>query len=235
MTNHPGWAVELIGEKFDVDDLRIYLAVPFDPWVENYSTDAGATALLRSRHWNDFNKAGDVTRDAGRMIDRVNGALLLTNPDAKAVKLGHPIRFGSDGKRQHILSAEAGHFRMTGGRIRMTIGGDAVSTSNAKLKLNKLLKEAEFDDTCADLLVHLNRADNWFDLFKSMELARRRAGGKSKLELILAADAKEFNRIWQTANCYRHAPNPIKYPLPSVPAEFESARDAILRILSRLF
>jgi hypothetical protein len=39
MTNSPGWAVELVGEKFDLDDLRNDQAPPFDLWVEDYATD----------------------------------------------------------------------------------------------------------------------------------------------------------------------------------------------------
>lgn len=233
--NTPGWAIELIGEKFDIDDLRNYLVSPFDPWVEDYSTDTGPTPLLRSSGWTAFNKAGEVFRDAGRMIDRINGALLLIHPDAKPVKLGQPIRFGDDGKRQHILFAETGHFRLTGGRVRMTIGErSVVSVSNAQSRLQKWLKEAELDDTRAELFVHLNRADNWFDLFKSAELARKLAGGKNKLYHVLGCDKKEWERIWQTANCYRHAPDPAKYPLPAPPAAFEAAREFMLKVISRI-
>jgi hypothetical protein len=92
MTNSPGWVVELVGEKFDLDDLRNDLACPFDPWGEDYATDINSMPLLRSTSWTAFNKAGEVFRDAGRMIDRINGALLLIHPHAKPVKLGEPIR-----------------------------------------------------------------------------------------------------------------------------------------------
>jgi hypothetical protein len=235
MTNSPGWAVELVGEKFDLDDLRNDLAPPFDPWMEDYATDVGSTALLRSSSWTALNKAAEVYRDAGRMIDRINGALLLIHPDARPVKLGQPIRFGEDGKRQHILFAETGHFRLTGGRIRGTVNrGSAAPAPPEQPKLQKWLKEAELDDTRAELLIQLNRADNWFDLFKSAELVRRLAGGQSKLFLVLGSDKKEWERIWQTANCYRHAPDPKKYPLPPVPAELEGAREFLLKVISRI-
>jgi hypothetical protein len=32
-TSITGWAVELTGDKIDVDDLRELLAPPFDPWL----------------------------------------------------------------------------------------------------------------------------------------------------------------------------------------------------------
>jgi hypothetical protein len=46
--NSPGWAVELVGEKFDVDDFREMLPPPFDPWVEDYSMDGGSVVILRT-------------------------------------------------------------------------------------------------------------------------------------------------------------------------------------------
>jgi hypothetical protein len=233
--NSPGWAVELGGEKFDVDDFREMLAPPFDPWVEEYSMDGASMAILRSRSWVTLTEAPDVFRDAGRMIDRVNGALLLIHNDAKPVKLGQTIRFGSDGKREKILSPGTRHLRLTMGRVRATITRASASPSQPpeQSKLQKWLREAETDDTRDELFVHLNRANNWFDLYKSAELTRRLAGGAHKLGLVLGSDKKEWDRIWQTANCYRHAPDPKK-PLPVKPAEFEGAREFILKVIPRI-
>jgi hypothetical protein len=72
--NSPGWAVELVGEKFDVDDFREMLPPPCDPWVEDYSMDGGSVAILRSRNWIALTEAADVFRDAGRMTDCANGS-----------------------------------------------------------------------------------------------------------------------------------------------------------------
>jgi hypothetical protein len=45
MTNTPGWAIELDGDKIDIDDLRYLPPAPFDPWVEDYPTDDGHSSL----------------------------------------------------------------------------------------------------------------------------------------------------------------------------------------------
>jgi len=121
------------------------------------------------------------------------------------------------------------------GRARLTITQASASPSLPiqPTKLQKWLKGAEIDDTRADLFVHLNRADNWFDLYKSAELTRRLAGGANKLGLVLGSDKKEWDRIWRTANCYRHAPDP-KRPLPSRPAEFNGAREFMLKVIPQL-
>jgi hypothetical protein len=198
--------------------------------------DGGSMAILRSRNWVTLTEAVDVLRDAGRMIDRINGALLLIRNDAKPVKLSQTIRFGSHGKRENILFAGTGHFALTMGRVRLSVTRASAFPSQPpeQSKLQKWLKEAELDNTRAELFVHLNRADNWFDLYKSAELVRRLAGGVSKLGLILGPDKKEWDRIWRTANCYRHAPDQVKYPLPKPPAEFEGAREFILKVVPRL-
>ena len=70
-----GWAIELKGERIDVDDAREALQPPFDPWVEDYAEDTGNKfALLRTAAWATLTDAADVTRDVERMIERLNGA-----------------------------------------------------------------------------------------------------------------------------------------------------------------
>jgi hypothetical protein len=120
------------------------------------------------------------------------------------------------------MIAETGQFRATMGRVRGSV--TAVKTGPPKApqesRMQRWFREAETDDSRAELFVHLGRADNWYDLYKSAELARRVAGDKA-LKNALGADGwKEWKRIWQTANCYRHAPDPKNYPLPAQPAKF---------------
>jgi hypothetical protein len=90
--NTPGWAVELTGDNFDLDDFRELLARPFDPWIEDHPTDDGFKPFLRSASWANFTEAADVFRDSGRMIERLNGEALLIHNDAKPVKLGQTTR-----------------------------------------------------------------------------------------------------------------------------------------------
>src|SRR5665213_837203 len=53
-THAPGWAVEVTGNRFDLDDLRTLLPAPFDPWVEEDETPDGKKLLLRSASWNQL-------------------------------------------------------------------------------------------------------------------------------------------------------------------------------------
>ena len=65
---------------------------------------------------------------------------------------------------------------------------------------------AESDDDLADLLNHTGRTDgDWYELYKTLEVAKRvgnRHGGYAK---ILGAEANRVEQMRQTANFYRHA------------------------------
>jgi hypothetical protein len=66
-----GWAIELKGDRIDVDDAREALRSPFDPLVEDYADGTGNKfTLVRTAAWATLTDAADVTRDAERMIER---------------------------------------------------------------------------------------------------------------------------------------------------------------------
>ena len=232
MLNSPGWAVALKGDRFDLEDLEQWLKPPFDPWMELLMGEDGAlTRLLRSKSWASLTEASDVTRDAERLVERLHGAALLLQSDAQPVQVGEVILFDQAGKRKPIIFAASGTIRICGGRVRGRVSSNAPPPPPTESEMQKWSREADTDDTRSELLSHVARADNWFDLYKAMELARRIAGVNAVR--VLAQDESEWRRIWQTANCYRHAPDPVKFPLPSPPADFEPSRAFLLRVLPR--
>lgn len=224
----PGWAVELTGEKIDLDDLRQFLEPPFDPWVEDFEEDGKTKLLLRSKTWTGVVDSGVVLADAERTAKRLLGAMLLIHSDARPVGIGQIFDFRADGTRNTVIVAMTGHIKLSGGRVR----GRSVSASPSPPEpssVQRLIKSAEGDDERADLLDHLARATNWYDIYKAAEIIRRIAGGQRRLDAALASLKGEWARVWQTANCNRHAPDPVKFPLPPVPATLPEALSLILR------
>jgi hypothetical protein len=133
------------------------------------------------------------------------------------------------------MIVEPGHFTVRMGRMKGSVGTYGPPKPPEESRMQRWFREAETDNTRAELFAHLSRADNWFDLYKSAELARKLAGGSTALERVLGSkDWKEWERIWQTANCYRHAPDPVKYPLPTLPAELQEAIGFVLKVVPRI-
>lgn len=62
-------------------------------------------------------------------------------------------------------------------RTRATAVTSGPAPPPRESKMQERFRSAETDDTRAELFAHLARADNWFDIYKTSELARRLVGG----------------------------------------------------------
>jgi hypothetical protein len=224
----PGWAVELTGESIDLDDLRELLKQPFDPWVEEFDDSGIARLLLRSKAWAAAVDSSDVQQRATTLIERINGAKLIIYGDSKPVLPGVVLKFRSDGSRENIIVAATGHARASArARARAEVISAAPPPPPQASALQDMVQSADADDDRADLFEHLARADNWYDVYKSAEIIRRIAGSDRQLRSLLGAKWVEWERVWRTANCNRHAPDAVKFPPPPVPATFGEARDVL--------
>lgn len=222
-----GWAVEITGERFDLDDLREMLRKPFDPWVEDYHLQGTIRLLLRSNSWATVADSSVVLEDARRLVTRINGAKLVLQSDSLPVSLGELFNFRSDGTRLPILIAATGHFKLSGFRMRgrATIASAEPPPPPTQSPLQNWLHGADTNNNHADLLEHLARADNWYDVYKSAEIIRRIAKRGGGIRALLEpTQSSQWDRVWQMANCMRHAPDPVKYPLPAIPPTIEEAR-----------
>jgi hypothetical protein len=224
MSNKPGWAVEVIGERLDLDDLRHLLTSGFDPEAEDYSDADKTKLLLRRQAWANLTDASDVYRDAEAMISRLNGAMVLSYPDALPIRPGVVMKFDAQGLREVVASSAAGrvHFR---GRAH---GRAQTSGPSQESKVQRWLRDAETDEVRAELLIHLSHADNWFDLYKAMELIMRL--GRSQIDF---KNLPNWSVAKQTANYYRHASDP-KHKIPSSPPQLGEARKLVLSVAARV-
>ncbi len=227
VTVSEGWALELCGEAIDLDDLREALRPPFDPWVEEYLDGETARLLLRSKMWAGLGTTGEMMAEARRLVDQINGAHLVGQSDAKPITAGITLRFRADGTRDHVMIAATGHFKLEGMRVRMHLSNLAVGPppEPAPSPMQRRIARAVDNEIVADFLTFIARLDNWFDLYKALELAEDLCGGET--------DAKRLEPRWKslkrTANRYRHAPGP-KHTLPPRPATIDEGREILLRI-----
>ena len=82
-------------------------------------------------------------------------------------------------------------------------------------------------------LMFAGRAEDWFDIYKALELAQSLAGGRSrrKLNTLLGEASDEFERMWRTANLHRHARSNDPPTIPMTLAEAMSLLPFAIRTL----
>lgn len=197
-----GWLIELIGHEFDLSDWRQALCKPFDPIAELLSD--GVTAL-RSEDFKDLQDASEVKAKGSILIARLNGALSLWN-DAKQIEGGAVYRIDENGSKHN--------FDFLTGRAEIRFKAFGCLTSAGQMpeipEINRSEPQlwnqlAVQNDQVSDLLDHLGRCDNWYDIYKTVEFAELLVGGQHKLAKLLGADANEIKLLKTNANFYRHA------------------------------
>lgn len=225
----PGWAIELKGDQFDLDAVEQVLTPPFDPWVEKETRSVAL--LLRSQSWFELQEASEVIEDAGRILDRVHGAMLLLDPAAQPLSVAGICRLDANGDRAPIIFAATGHVKLSMGRVRalgsVMSGGMIVDPPPPNWRA--WLLAAETNDDIAQLLIHLTRLSNWADLYMCAECIERVAGGERTLINAIGIDASAWKKMMQTANRKRHALS-AKYPLPADPPTLDEAKALVLKI-----
>lgn len=211
-----GWAVELTGERFDIDDLRRLLRLPFDPWIEDIAAGAEPKPHIRHSGWDQLASASAVVADAQRILSHINGAARLLHSDYRSVGVSNVVRLHADGRRDFIMPAIAGHFLVTLGRVRFRVEGVAGESGflneDKPSILQRWLELSEANDLVSEIFIHLDRMSDWFDVYKSMELLERISGDKRRVKKLAALDRREWDRVRQTANSFRHAPGKCKAP-----------------------
>lgn len=230
----PGWCAILQGEAVDLDDWCHALNDPFDPVAEKLPN--GQT-VLRSRDFEGLADAEAVRARALLLIGRMNGALAVWN-GAKAVRFGGAMRIDEEGKQHTTIFAEglaivAGRAVVRG--VAQVLGPDGKPlpppppTPSNPQAWNTL---ADNDDNLSDLLEQFGRADNWYDIYKALEIAAHFVGGKHRLRQLLGDRAAEYRNLDQTANFYRHARGAT---LPERPTTMAEAKALLITIVREVF
>lgn len=203
----PGWYAILQGEEFDLEDWCHSLNEPFEPVA--FKLPSGET-VLRSSEFDDAETAAEVRERALILIGRFNGAINLWN-DAQPVKLGGVCKIDEEG-RQHstvfmeALSLNVGRFRLSATVTQIGPDGKPVPLPPPRpSKPQEWNRLAEANDNISDLLEHAGRADNWYDIYKTLELADLVMGKNRRFEKMFTKDEADIDLLKSSANFYRHA------------------------------
>lgn len=206
-TPQAGWYALLDGEAVDLADWCDSLNAPFDPVAFKF---ADGRVVLRSKDFEGLTGAEAIRARALVLISRINGALALWN-GTRTVRFGGILRVDGDG-RQHITvyaemaAIEMGRCAMRATAVVLGPNGKPLPPPPPQPSQLQIWNEiADENDDVSDLLDQFGRADNWYDIYKTIEIAAYIAGGKHRLWKVLQAEVKACKALVQTANFYRHA------------------------------
>lgn len=211
----PGWVAMLSGQEADLAEWKYALKQPFDPWVEQVHRDAEMVWALRSRDFDGIESASEVRDRALPLIDRLNGALAVS-ASTQRVSFQAVGQIGAAGEVSlHMFLEISDRVRLSALSDTVTVEvrdaqGNLVPTSSLEPEpepttAQRWVQAGESNSDIGDMLVFAGRADNWFDIYKALELAECRSGGQHGLEKLLGPAASAVRNMRQTANYYRHA------------------------------
>jgi hypothetical protein len=216
-----GWGAVLQGKATDLEDWAYVLKEGFDPWVEVHEEKT----VLRSASLDTLETANDVRDRAEVMIERLNGAVALSQ-GAGPIRFGGVVEFAPDGRLHQTIFAEL-YENLNNVKLRATatvMGPDGQPVAPLPPQATEVQSGAtivENHPLLEDALIYFGRASDWFDIYKTLECLILQFGGKKNGEArFLAlewAPKREIERLKQSANWPRHARQ--KYDRPQDPMD----------------
>lgn len=218
----PGWYVQLLGEPVDLDDWIYTLNEPFDPTAFMHHD---GTYLLSSQEFTAATEAADVREKALALIARLNGAMAVMHA-AGPLRSGGIYRIAEDGSQHVSVFAEGTAIsvgRVVARATATVLGpdGQPLPPPPPQRSVAQLWNDlAAQNDDIADLLEQHGKADGWYEIYKTIELAEEVVGSKHRLAKLLGDTGAAFLNLRHTANFYRHA----RASKPEVPTRLEDAK-----------
>jgi hypothetical protein len=204
-----GWVARLNIPEASRAAWERQLQPPFEPYIERIGRGDAATWVLRSELFNYASDAEEVRGRALPLIDQLNGAQHIFQ-EMQPVQFHGVGHVEADGTLSITLFAET-HFNANGMFVAVVEQRDAqgnliVSPPQAS-ETQRWVQAAQANDIVADLLSYLASSDNWYDVYKALEVIEAMAGHprQHNLKQLLGRDARAYEVARESANFYRHA------------------------------
>jgi hypothetical protein len=225
----PGWGAIVQGELKDLEKWADRLKEPFDPWTEIHGKDT----VLRSASLDQATTASDVRDRALAYIDRLNGAVALSQ-HVRPLRFGGVLQFVADGPPHRILFSETffdAESFLRADTIQIGPDGKPIPEPPPQPSdVQRWFEIADRDDLLDDALMHFGKGANWFDIYKALECLF--AGDQKAFLALNWAPEKEVERLRYTANWFRHARR--RNDLPAMPLKsLDDARALLAQLLQR--
>jgi hypothetical protein len=204
------WAVQLEGAHLDIQAWEMALPDLSNYRVEKVPQASKMVFALCGPPLQQFTEARDVCAKALSFIEQMNGLMWLAYRAEPLCFGGTVFQLGANGSVGVTVMVGFGPaIRLGGLRPVITVtqadGTVVASTPATDPVLRHALLAAEQSADVMDLLVQMGRADNWYDLYKAIELAERLVGGEPALRNLMGHQSGAFKAVRTTANFFRHA------------------------------
>lgn len=160
-----------------------------------------------------FINQDSLRREIDRFIDSANVLLLFLDPNAGRIRLQGPLyREDDDGRRHHVLLADAGVFSSVFYSVTLRTSSDSGQQPRGlKTRVAELCAQSDHFRKASVLLA--NAGEDLREIFKSMEAIEKGNGGwinknRTEREAFCASiqvSVAEWKALRQTARPARHA------------------------------
>lgn len=215
------WLAALMGHPVDLEKWESELRHPHDPACERHLHAGERKLFLNSQTFQSCQTAEQVLLRAERVVSRLNGGI-------RAIYRGGPVvvwaigHLDAQGAVQMTQFAYTNETMQPHDSIKVFLSGTAEQgdaenvhppVAPPESAPQRWLGAATTDERVANLLDLGAKADNWIDIYKTYEAAKKLVGGEDKLHALLGSESGSAERLRRTANTHRHA-NPLPDPNP---------------------
>ena len=202
------WSLALEGAQGDLEAWRIAFKEQPEARITVEQTSPGQSQYcLRSSRFDALTDATEVREIGSQLVARMYGAMKLQGKTDPVTPGGTAYAHHASGQRDtHILIAQAA-LRARTGPIEVVVSGQQRPRSEAE----RTIELAEEDDNVADALEHFARSDDWFDLYKTLEVIEddlcRREGSRNGRAVIARrgwATSRELGDLGASIDFHRH-------------------------------
>lgn len=213
------WIVRLLGSDDVLEGLsRAFTVPPVQILLD------GRDYRLEAAELGGLSRPQDVMNVARRLLDRATALLYVYTGIAAHVEASNAYWIDGSGREHGIASVNGTLCRLEADAMANLT---ALALGSERAKVAVVLTSAARDPLVAKLLsTFTDHEPSWAELYVWLEMI----GGKRALQGRGYASGAELNRLFQTANYYRHGKG---VSLPPVPVPIVQARGRVRHFVSR--
>lgn len=221
----PEWFVQLAGDPGDLETLCRALSAP-----ECGVTKDDQGVYLRSTQFEALSTAGEVHEAANQIVERINSAAAVWEPDFQGVNVNAVITVNEQGNRKASVFGKAtatGRARVHAYAYVVSAQGTPKPTGRSDLERSMALQKANQSVTMALDIFRINQT--WPGYYKVLEAIQEAVGGPPGIQKMGWATGNEVERFEQSAQTGRH----FRYKTPKKRMSLEEGRAFIRDLLAK--